>query len=718
VEIHSYGPTALEGFQDTVVRHMRQKGKPVPGARFLPDGGAWLLVEFGGETQADANGKVEHAYRRLRRFGTHATEMHLVEKPEEQSEVWHVRESGVGASRIEWEEEAWPSWEDAAVPPARLGDYLRDFDKLNKKYGYRYTLFGHFGQGCVHTRMTFDLKTAEGVRAFRRYMYEAADLCLAYGGSLSGEHGDGQAKGELLPKMFGPRLMQAFREFKTIWDPDWRMNPGKLIDARPLDRDLRMGAGYHPPAVRTHFSYPRDDHSFARATERCFGVGKCRVLGGTTMCPSFQATQEESYSTRGRARLLFEMLNGDAIEDGWRNKGVLEALDFCLQCKGCKHDCPASVDMATYKAEFLSHHYAGRLRPRAAYSMGLVFWWARLAALAPGWVNAAMAAPGVGTALRALAGFSQRRRIPSFAEESFQQWFARRQSPRSADPTLPAVILWPDTFNNHLLPGTAKAAVTVLESAGYRVIVPQQRLCCGRPLYDYGMLELARSKLRQIIDALRPEIRAGVPLVGLEPSCVSVFRDEMTNLLAGDPDAERLARQTKTLSELLTETPGWSPPKLERKALLHMHCHHKSVLNADAEREMLRRMGLELDMPKVGCCGQAGSYGYEPHHYDVSMTIAEQVLLPAVRKARADTLVIADGFSCRDQIRHGTSRWPMHPAEVLALALESRGSLPPEIPERKYLEPPARPDPRQAALAGGVLAAAGLLLWGARRLRA
>jgi Fe-S oxidoreductase len=329
-----------------------------------------------------------------------------------------------------------------------------------------------------------------------------------------------------------------------------------------------------------------------------------------------------------------------------------------------------------------------------------------------------MAAPGVGTALRALAGFSQRRRIPSFAEESFQEWFARRQSPRNADPTLPAVILWPDTFNNHLLPGTAKAAVTVLESAGYRVIVPQQRLCCGRPLYDYGMLDLARSKLRQIIDALHPEIRAGIPLVGLEPSCVSVFRDEMANLLAGDPDAEQLARQTKTLGELLTETPGWSPPKLDRKALLHMHCHHKSVLNADTERDMLQRMGLELEMPKVGCCGQAGSFGYEPHHYDISMKIAEQVLLPAVRKARPDTLVIADGFSCRDQIRHGTDRWAMHPAEVLAMALESHGSLPREVPERKYLEAPARPDARQAAIAGSFMAAAGLLLWAARRLRA
>ena len=644
--------------------------------------------------------------------------MRLVERPHEQTEVWDVRESGVGASRVEWTEEAWPSWEDAAVPPAKLGDYLRDFDQLTKGFGYSYTLYGHFGDGCIHTRISFDLKTEAGVRDFRRFMYQAADLCLSYGGSLSGEHGDGQAKGELLPKMFGPRLMQAFREFKTIWDPDWRMNPGKIIDARPLDQDLRLGAGYRLPAVSTHFHFPEDRNSFALATERCFGVGKCRVLGGQTMCPSFQATREESFSTRGRAHLLYEMLHGDVIKDGWNNQGVFEALDFCLQCKGCKHDCPASVDMATYKAEFLAHHYAGRLRPRAAYSMGLIFWWARVASVAPGWVNAAMRAPGLGGALRWLAGFAPQRDPPRFPQETFQHWFANRATPRENDPTLPAVVLWPDTFNNHLLPGTAKAAVRVLENAGYRVIVPQQALCCGRPLYDYGMLGLARAKLQQVLDALRPHIRAGVPVVGLEPSCLSVFRDELVNLMPGDPDAQRLARQAKTLSELLRDTPGWQPPRFEHSALLHLHCHHKSVLNPETEQAMLRAMGLDLNEPPVGCCGQAGSFGYEPRHYDVSMRIAADVLLPAVRKTSEDALVIADGFSCRDQIRHGSGRMAMHPAEVLALALDERDAVPSAAAQQRYLEPPARPDPRQAALAGGLLAVMGVLVWAARRPRA
>jgi FAD/FMN-containing dehydrogenase/Fe-S oxidoreductase len=547
-EIRGLGPLALEGFQRHVITNMQRKGKQPPGARLLPEAGAYLLVEVGGESQQEANGKAENVFAALKRAGSSASDMRLFEKQADQAAIWHIRESGVGASRVPEEEEAWPSWEDAAVPPARLGNYLREFDQLNRRFHYRYTLFGHFGDGCVHARMTFGLKTAEGVRKFRAYMQEAADLCLSFGGSLSGEHGDGQAKGELLPRMFGQEIIQAFREFKTIWDPQWRMNPGKVIDARPLDADLRLGPGYRPRPVSTHFNFPEDAHSFADATERCFGVGKCRALGGQTMCPSFQATREEMHSTRGRAHLLFEMMRGDTITDGWRNETVREALDLCLQCKGCKHDCPVSVDMATYKAEFLSHYYAGRLRPRAAYSMGLIFRWSRLAMLAPGLVNATLRAPVLGRAVKWLAGFTPERAVPAYAAETFQTWWRRRRSPRTRDANLPPVILWPDTFSNYFLPGTLKAAVIVLEDAGYRVMVPTAPLCCGRPLYDYGMLDLARTKLLQILEQLRPAIRAGVPLVALEPSCLSVFRDEMPNLLAGEEDAERLSLQAKTLS--------------------------------------------------------------------------------------------------------------------------------------------------------------------------
>ena len=707
-EIRPLGPIAIEGFTEHLIRNEALKGKELPGKKHLPEGEAWLLVEFGGEDQKEANGKAEGAYQRLKRAGSRAVGMRLIEKEEQQAALWEVREGGVGASRVPGDEEAWPSWEDAAVPPERLGSYLRDFDKMAKRFNYAYTLFGHYGDGCIHTRITFGLKTAGGVAKFRRFMEAAADLVVSYGGSLSGEHGDGQAKGELLPKMYGPDIIQAFREFKTLWDPAWRMNPGKVIDARPLDADLRLGAHYSPkPAGTTHFHYPDDLFSFTHATERCFGVGKCRTPSGSggIMCPSFQATREEIHSTRGRATLLFEMLQGDPLKKGWRDPAVAEALDLCLQCKGCKHDCPVSVDMATYKAEFLSHYYKGRLRPRSAYSMGLIWRWARLARLAPGLVNEAVRAPVLGPALRALAGITTRRDPPRFAAETFQDWFARRPNPRQDDATRPAVILWPDTWNNHFTTGTAKAAVAVLEDAGYRVVVPEQRLCCGRPLYDYGMLDQAKRLLRQSIAALRPAVRAGIPVVGLEPSCVSVFRDEMLNLLPHDEDAQRLARQTKTLAELLGQTEGWTPPRLARKALVHLHCHQRTVLNRDAEETILRRMGLELLDNNAGCCGVAGAFGYEEGHYDVAMKIGEQELLPAVRKLPQDALLISDGFSCRFQAEHGAGRWAMHPAEVILMARQMAGKVPEKVPERRYMDPPAKPAPGTTAAAAGALAA-------------
>jgi FAD/FMN-containing dehydrogenase/Fe-S oxidoreductase len=707
--IRELGALALEGIDKHVITNMRRKSKLLAGAALLPDAQAWLLVEFGGENQADANSKAEAAYRRLQRVGTKSTGMRVVESPSEQSALWQARESGVGSSHIPVAEEAWPSWEDAAVPPERLGPYLRDFRALCERYGYAYTLFGHFGDGCIHARMTFGLRTEKGVAKFRAYMEEAADLCLSYGGSLSGEHGDGQAKGELLPKMFGPELIQAFREFKSIWDPHWRMNPGKIVDPQPLDADLRLGPDNHPRPVKTHFSFPDDRGSFATATERCFGVGKCRSLGGQVMCPSFQATREEMHSTRGRAHLLFEMMRGDELKRGWREKAVHDALDLCLQCKGCKHDCPVSVDMATYKAEFLSHYYAGRLRPAAAYSMGLIFTWARLAAVVPGVANLLIQSPGVGSSLRRAAGLAPERDAPKFSAETFQHWFLR--SRRVRDRTRPPVILWPDTFNNHFLPGTAKAAVATLEDAGYRVVVPSVHLCCGRPLYDYGMLGLAKRKLNHVIDVLRPAIRAGVPVVGLEPSCVSVFRDELTNLMPRDHDAHRLARQTMMLSEFLMKDPQWQPPRFERAALVHAHCHHRSVLDLDAQQRMFAKMGLEAEYSKVGCCGQAGSFGYEAEHYDVAMKIGEQGLLPAVRKAPLDALVIADGFSCREQIWHGANRWAMHPAEVLALAIQAKQQMPARDAAEAYREPPARVDGRTALAGAGAAAAAGLLLY-------
>jgi len=714
-ELRRFEPVGLEAFDGHVVENMLRKGQHPSGRRLLPQGRAWLLVEFGGDEQPEANAKAEKAFAQLKRIGTHAEGMRVVEKAEEQDEIWHIRENGVGASRVPGEEDSWPSWEDAAVPPERLGDYLRDFARLNEKYGYQSTIFGHFGDGCVHARMTFGLKTAQGVARFRSYMEEASDLCLAYGGSLSGEHGDGQAKGELLPKMFGAELIEAFREFKTVWDPHWRMNPGKLIDAYPLDSNLHLGPDFRTKPVETWFKFPKDQGSFAHATERCFGVGRCRSLGGQTMCPSFQATREEMHSTRGRAHLLFEMLRGDPIKNGWRDEHVREALDLCLQCKGCKGDCPVSVDMATYKAEFLAHYYEGRLRPRAAYAMGLIFRWAPIAALAPGLANAVTRTPVLRDVVKALAGFCRERAIPAFAPETFRSWFFRRR--KTHGDARPAVLLWADTFNNYFTPQTAKAAVEVLDAAGYRVEVPGERLCCGRPLYDYGMLDLAKRKLRQTMNALRPALHRGLPIVVLEPSCAAVFRDELVNLFPDDEDAMRLSRACMLLSEFLARDNNYRPPPLKRRALMHAHCHHKALMGVDAEKGVLEAMGVEVKAPQTGCCGLAGSFGYEREHYDVSMRIGEHVLLPAVRQAPRDSLVIADGFSCRSQIEHGTSRRALHLADVLHLALREGESGPPGLlPERRYTQEPAVLSPL-AKIEAALLVTAGIGLILAMALR-
>jgi Fe-S oxidoreductase len=462
--------------------------------------------------------------------------------------------------------------------------------------------------------------------------------------------------------------MQAFREFKRLWDPEGKMNPGKVVEPYRIDQNLRLGTDYAPEQPKTHFSFHEDGGSFAHATLRCVGVGKCRRENGGTMCPSYMVTREEMHATRGRARLLFEMLQGEVITDGWKSEHVKEALDLCLACKGCKGDCPVNVDMATYKAEFLSHYYAGRLRPRSAYAFGLIMYWARLAALRPEVANFLTQTPLLRGVAKAIAGVAPKRRIPAFAPRTFQDWFRKRGARNQGKPV---VILWPDTFNNHFHPGTAAAAVEVLEAAGWQVHVPSQFLCCGRPFYDFGMLELAKRHLRQILVALRPQIRAGVPIVGLEPSCISVFRDEMVDLFPHDQDARRLRQQVFLLSEFLEQqVDDYRPPRLQRRALVQGHCHHKAVLRMDAEIAILNKLGLDYDVPDSGCCGMAGAFGFEAgDHYEVAVRAGERVLLPAVRKADADTLIIADGFSCREQIAQGTGRRALHLAQVLRMAL-------------------------------------------------
>jgi Fe-S oxidoreductase len=485
----------------------------------------------------------------------------------------------------------------------------------------------------------------------------------------------------LLPKMYGPKLIEAFREFKSIWDPERKMNPGKLVDPNPLDRDIRVGPDYHARPVFTHFQFPEDKGSLALATERCFGVGKCRSLDGDTMCPSFHATREEKHTTRGRAHLLFEMLRGDSILEGWRDEGVKEALDLCLSCKGCKHDCPVSVDMATYKSEFLSHYWEGRLRPRNAYALGLVNVWMRAASFAPGFANLVTQSPVLRDLAKLAAAMPKQRSIPAIAPRTFRSRFAAKH-PKASNGR-PRVLLWPDTFNNYFHPEVAQAGADVLDAAGFEVNIPKDVLCCGRPLYDFGMLERAKAYLRRILSALHDEIAEGVPVIFLEPSCAAVFRDEMLSLMPDDEHAKRLSQQSFLLSEFLArKATHFQLPKFPRKAVVHGHCHHKSILKFDSENEVLDKLGLDYEVLDSGCCGMAGSFGFEKEKYPVSVACGERVLLPAVRKADPKTLIMADGFSCREQIAQMTNRHGLHLAQVIQMALQQKsGDQPQAFPE-------------------------------------
>ncbi len=664
-QVMAHRPVGLEGLDEELIGYMRKKGMHPDDLSMLPEGKGWLLVEFGADTTADADAQ---ARRMMEELGAApgAPAMRLFDDKRQEKKLWEVREAGLGATaHIPGMPPTHPGWEDSAVPPDRLGAYLRAFRALLDEFGYHAALYGHFGQGCLHCRIDFDLATAAGVKRWMAFLERAADLVVGHGGSLSGEHGDGQARAWLLPKMFGVELVQAFGAFKRLWDPAGKMNPGKVVDAFRPDQNLRSGPDDEPRVFETHFAFAEDAGSFARAAARCVGVGACRRVEGGVMCPSYMVTREEEDSTRGRARLLFEMTRDGVVGGGWRDPHVREALDLCLACKGCRSDCPVNVDMATYKAEFLAHYYAGRLRPRAAYAMGLIHWWARLASRFARVSSFFARTRPFSSVLKWLAGVSQRRALPTFASPTFRRWFARRPQPRAGGRR---VLLWPDTFSNFLMTGAARAAVEVLESAGYTVEIPARPLCCGRPLYDWGMLATAKKVWRRTLDGLRPYIRAGVPIVGLEPSCVAAFRDELVGLLPHDEDARRLARQTFLLGEFL-DREGYQPPRLRRRALVQGHCHHKAVIGMEGETRLLDKIGLDYELLDAGCCGMAGSFGFEADHYDISMAAGERLLLPAVRAADADTLIVANGFSCRQQILQATSRQPLHLAEVLLLAL-------------------------------------------------
>lgn len=663
MEILSFKPLAVEGVDDLMIESMKKKNLHPENVALLPPGGGWLLVEFGGETRAEA---LEHGQSMATASSqwSQAPSVKLCSEDLEAKMMWRVRESALGATAFTPGEKLnWEGWEDSAVPPERMGPYLRELRALMARYEYRGALYGHLGDGCVHTRIDFDLETADGIQKFRSFMADAADLVISYGGSLSGEHGDGQSRAELLHRMFGEELVQAFREFKAIWDPDGRMNPGKVVDPYRMDENLRM-ASYVRTPLQTHFQFPADKN-FSNATLRCVGVGECRQLGRGTMCPSFQATREEKHSTRGRARILFEMLNGQTVQKGWKSEEVKDSLSLCLSCKACRTECPVGVDMATYKAEFLSHYYEGRLRPASAYAMGMIFWWSRFGGMLPFLANFFSQKTPFSNWMKAWMGIAPERRIPLFAKQTFREWFQRRKNVSNQGRP---IVLWIDTFHNFYNPEIARASTEALERLGFRVMIPSRILCCGRPLYEYGMLDRAKSVLRKTIRSLNEEFGQEIPVVGLEPGCLSVFRDEMVNLFAGEELVEKLRLRTYLLSEFLNVS-DVPLPQLSGKAIVHMHCHQRSVFGTKTEEAILRKLGLDYALLDSGCCGMAGSFGFEKDHYDVSIRCAERVLVPAIEKADDETLILTNGFSCREQIQQCTGKRPLHLGEVLRTAM-------------------------------------------------
>ena len=674
-----HGPIGLEGFDALLVNFMRKKGINVGDMELLPHAGGFLLVEMGAWDAEEARAKAEKLAREAPSWpGEPSARIHTAE---DAARIWHIRDSALGGNVfVPGEPNGLEGWEDAAVPPARLGDYLRQLTRLMTEFGYRSPVWGHYGQGCAHLRINFDFKTAEGRKKYREFIDRAADLVLSFGGSLSGEHGDGQSRAALLPKMFGPELVEAFREFKALWDPENRMNPGKLADAvrvyDPIEniRHPLEVAGGDPAAhePEKHFAFASDHGSLEAATERCVGVGACRNTKGGVMCPSYRATGEERHSTRGRARLLWEMMAGALRDEGFKSEAVDEALSLCLSCKACKTECPVQVDMAQYKAEFLAQHYRGRLHPLHHYAFAFADRLAHWGSLAPALTNALLTGPVTGALAKRIAGVAAERQLPRLAGRSYQKEFVAKYGKGTAASGGNAAtqpVLWPDTWNNYYHPGILAAAETVLAQAGFAVEVPQGHICCGRPLYDFGFLGAARAYLARVLQRLGTQIDAGRPFIFLEPSCASVFKDELLELFPHDARARRLSGQVWLLADwLAAKSPGAFAGRLDgARVLVHGHCHHKAVFGGPAsEIALLREAGAHVERIEAGCCGMAGPFGFEAEKIEVSKTIAEDGLLPAVRSAGPMDIVVADGFSCREQISQLAGREAMHFAEVLA----------------------------------------------------
>jgi Fe-S oxidoreductase len=551
-----------------------------------------------------------------------------------------------------------------AADPARFRAFVLEAADLVGKHGLSAMPFGHLGEGCVHVRLDFPLDKPGGPGLFRAFLEDAADLVVRYGGSLSGEHGDGRARSELLPRMYSPAALDLFRAIKRTFDPRGLLNPGNLVDPDPVDANIRVAMA-RPVRQPLALAYHHDGGDFSQAVHRCTGVGKCRAdntATGGVMCPSYQATRDEKDSTRGRARVLQEMLGGD-LAPGWRSPAVHDALDLCLACKGCLSDCPTGVDMASYKSEVLHQSYRRRLRPRSHYTLGWLPRWSRIASRMPRLANRLTTLPGLRRAALFLAGVDARRSIPAFAPETFRQWFRATAGQRPA--TGKPVVLFVDSFTDHFAPGIAKAAVDVLTDAGYAPRITGESACCGLTWITTGQLDAARRILGSTVEQLREAAERGTPIVGLEPSCTGVLRGDAVELVDNDA-ARAVGGATVTVAELLSRTPGWKPPSLEGvRVVAQPHCHHHAVMGWSADAKLLEAAGATVER-LGGCCGLAGNFGVERGHYEVSVKVAEQQLLPALRTARDGDVFLADGFSCRTQAADLAGTEGVHLVELLA----------------------------------------------------
>lgn len=670
----AHDPLAIEGIDAQLVDVVR-RAKGADAVPELPAGAGWLLVEMGGE---DA---LARAHALAADAGT--TELVIHPAGPEASALWKIRADGAGlGGRTPSGNQAWPGWEDAAVPPENLGAYLRDFEALMATHELEGLLYGHFGDGCVHVRLDFPFDQDGGAAKARAFLEEAAEVAVRHGGSLSGEHGDGRARSELLDRMYSPGALELMGKVKALFDPENRLNPGVLVSPElgnpasgiePLDANLRRPQA--KPTGHVGFSFGHDGDDLTNAVHRCTGVAKCRAAGaaGGFMCPSYKATKDEKDVTRARARVLQEVTAGSL---SWGSPEVKESLDLCLSCKACSSDCPAGVDMAKYKAEVTHRAYKGKLRPRTHYLLGWLPRWGTIIRKVPGaahLVNVATRWRGLEKAILAGGGMDSRRSFVRFETDPLAPWWKRRGGTTpdaSATGGLrKPVLVWADSFSQSLDSGPAKALIELLDSAGYDVLLAPDDACCGLTWISTGQLDGAKKKLTHLLGVLGPMAVNGIPIVGVEPSCTAVLRDDLPDLLPDDPRAKAVAANTFTLAELLTDPrfgpdDGWTPPDLTGVDIVAQpHCHHYSIMGWGADSKLLARTGATVT-ELTGCCGLAGNFGMEAGHYDVSVAVAETALLPALEGA-PDAVYLADGFSCRTQAEQLAGRNGIHLAELL-----------------------------------------------------